>query len=123
MKFAKYIYMIAAVYGILIIFPLYFSELKIGVEYPPAISHPEYFYSFAGVTLVWQILFIFIARNPGKYRMIMLPSILEKMSLLPGLFILYPQGRFPQLWLPLVAIDLLIGVLFFISFKKTNQIH
>jgi hypothetical protein len=61
MKFAKYSFWAAAKYGIIIILPLFFSEQKLGMNYSPAINHAEYYYSFAGVTLAWQVLFIFIA--------------------------------------------------------------
>jgi hypothetical protein len=122
MKFAKYVFWSAAMYGILVTFPLYFNELKMGLDYPPPINHAEYYYSFAGVTLVWQILFVFITINPAKYRSIMIPCVLEKLSLLPTFCILFPQGRFPSLWMPLMIIDFVFAILFFIAFRKVGQI-
>ena len=120
MKPAKYIFLIAGIYGIVVTLPLYFTEVKINIDYPPAIKHPEYYYGFAGVTLVWQVLFLFIASDPLRYRKIMIPCMLEKLSVLPMLCILYPQGRFPQLWLPWIVIDLVLGALFFIAYIKTK---
>ncbi len=46
MRFAKVVYLIAGVYGVLIIAPMYFMEDRIGREVPPAIHHPEFFYGF-----------------------------------------------------------------------------
>ena len=123
MKFAKYVFGIAAIYGILVIAPLYFSEQKLGLEYPPPITHAEYFYSFAGVTLVWQLLFVFIALDPAKYRSIMILCIMEKLSMLPTFCILFSQGRFPLLWIPLMIIDFVFASLFIIAFKKSNQLN
>ena len=91
MKFARYVFWTAAAWGVLVTLPLFFSEQKMGIDYPPPINHAEYYYSFAAVTMVWQILFVFIALNPSKYRSVMIFCALEKMSLLPAFAILFPQ--------------------------------
>ena len=122
MKAARLIFWIAAVYGILVVSPLFFMEQKLGIDYPPPINHAEYYYAFAGITLAWQILFIFIGASPVRFRPIMIPSILEKFSLLPGFFILFPQGRFPDLWIPLLIIDLGFSVAFLVAFMKTKAL-
>jgi len=80
MRFSRRVFVIAGIWGALIVFPLYFLESAINVQQPPPITHPEYYYGFAGVTLVWQILFFLIANDPIKYRTIMLIAILEKLS-------------------------------------------
>jgi len=121
MKFARVVFWAAAIYGVLVTFPLYFGEQTLAAQYPPAVTHPEYYYSFVGVTLVWQILFVFIALNPERHCTIMIPCVIEKLSLFPTFFILSPQGRFPHLWVPLMIIDLFFGVLFFVAFKKTRN--
>ena len=121
MKFARYVFWTAAAWGVLVTLPLFFSEQKMGIDYPPPINHAEYYYSFAAVTMVWQILFVFIALNPSKYRSVMIFCALEKMSLLPAFAILFPQGRFPIFWVPFVIIDLAFGALFFIAFTKANN--
>ena len=41
MKFARWVFAVAGIYGVLLIAPLYFSEGRIAVEQPPAITHPE----------------------------------------------------------------------------------
>ena len=51
----------------------------------------------------------------------MIVSVLEKLSLLPTFFILSPDGRFPQIWIPLIAIDLAFGVLFLVSFNMVGR--
>ena len=120
MKFATVVFRIAGVYGLLVTFPLYFVEQRMGTDYPPAINHPEYYYSFAGITVVFQILFFLIAGDPARYRRIMLISVLEKLSLLPTFVILFPQGRFPMLWMPLLVVDLIFGVLFYAAYLRTK---
>ena len=36
-------------------------EARVGRDYPPAITHPEYFYGFLGVAAAWQVAFLVIA--------------------------------------------------------------
>ena len=121
MKFARYVFLIGGIYGLFATVPLYFGEKQMAIDYPPAITHPVYFYSFIGVTAAWQILFLFISRDPLRYRALMIPCALEKAAMLVTFLILYPQGRFPQLWIPFAIIDISIGVLFLVSYFKTKQ--
>lgn len=44
MKFAKIVFWIAAVWGVLVLTPLYFMFNLIGKNDPPAITHPGFFY-------------------------------------------------------------------------------
>lgn len=119
MEFAKYTFWIAGIYGFLALLPQYFLEEKNGIDFPPAINHPEYFYGFIGVALAWQVAFIIIARNPSKYRTMMIPSILEKFSFGIALAVLFFQGRIPAMMLGFGIIDSVLGLLFLIAYFKT----
>lgn len=121
MKFARYVFFIGGIYGLLVTVPSYFLETRFAVDYPPAITHPEYFYSFTGVTAAWQVLFIFISRNPVRYRTLMIPCMLEKLAMVVTFCILFPQGRFPQLWVLPATIDVTLGVLFLVAYLKTKE--
>ena len=57
--------------------PQYFLEQKVGIDYPPAITHPEYFYGFLGVAIAWQVAFLIIGQDPLRFRPMMLPSALR----------------------------------------------
>ena len=120
MKFARLVFLIAALYGIVVTLPFFFIEERLNLEYPPPINHPEYFYSFAGIVLVFQLLFLAIAWNPGRYRPTMPFCVLEKLSLVPAFIILFPQGRFPMSWIAPLTIDLILGVLFAIAYVKSK---
>ena len=120
MKFAKIIFYVAGIYGLLVLFPQYFMEAKNGQDYPPPITHPEYYYGFIGVALAFQILFLIIARNPLQYRAAMIPSIIEKFSFGIAAVVLFLQSR---LAMPLFAaglIDLIFGALFIAAYFKTE---
>ncbi|HEY8683443.1 MAG TPA: hypothetical protein VIM06_09750, partial [Rhodanobacter sp.] len=93
MKFARVVFWIAAIYGFAVLVPLYFLESRVGAMSPPAITHPEYFYGFVGIALAWQVMFVIIAREPTRYRLAMLPSILEKLGFGLASLALYLQGR------------------------------
>jgi hypothetical protein len=121
MKFAKWVFLIAGIYGILAVAPLYFSESRIARDYPPAITHPEYFYGFAGVTLAWQIAFLVIASNPSRFRLIMLPAVVEKFSYVIAILFLYSQERVSVLIVGTAVIDLIWGVLFVLAFLRTPK--
>ena len=67
LKFAKTVFTLAGVWGILITLPLYFLRNFVDRQSPPAITHPEFYYGFVGVTLTWQLVFLIIGRDPARY--------------------------------------------------------
>ena len=121
MKFAKVVFWIAGIWGLLIITPLYFMFDLIGRKDPPPITHPVFFYGFAGLALAWQIAFLFIARDPVRYRPLMIPSIIEKFSYGAAVVILVLQARMHSSDLVFAGTDLLLGVLFVMAYFKTPQ--
>lgn len=121
MKFAKWVYRIVGILGILEIAPLFFSETQIGINMPPAINHPEYFYGFAGITLVWQLAFLVISGDPARYRALIPITILEKAAyVLPSLWLL-SQGRLPTQILIFPLLDLVYGLFFAVAFFAMRQ--
>ena len=121
MKFAKYSFYIAGVYGLLAIVPQYFLEEKNGLDYPPAITHPEYYYGFIGVTLAFQLVFLVIGSDPRRYRALMPPSMVEKFSFVIAAYVLYAQDRIPTMMVAAATIDLVLGVLFIVSYFKVSD--
>ena len=119
MRLAKWTFNIAGIWGLLILLPQYFLEEKNNRDFPPAITHPEYFYGFIGVALAFQILFLIIAGNPVRYRGAMIAAMLEKLSCGAAVIVLYVQQRVASLILGLAILDLVIGAFFVIAFLKT----
>ena len=93
MKFAKIVFWIAAIWGILILTPLYFMFDVIGRQDPPVITHPGFYYGFVSVGLAWQVAFLVIARDPMRFRLMMIPAVLEKFGWGAGVIALYLQQR------------------------------
>ena len=119
MKFAKIVFWIAGIWGVLVITPLYFLFDSISRNDPPPITHPGFFYGFAGVALAWQIAFLFIAQDPARFRPLMIPSILEKVSFSFAVLVLVSQNRMHPSDLVFAGTDLLLGLLFVIAYLKT----
>jgi hypothetical protein len=91
MRFAKIVFWIAAIWGVLVLAPLYFMFDLIGRNDPPPITHPGFFYGFVGAGLAWQIVFFVIA-----------------------------TGRMHPSDLVFVGSDLVLGVLFVLAYLKTR---
>jgi len=121
MKFARWVFAIAAVYGLALITPMYFAEAQIGRNDPPAITHPEYFYGFIGVTLAWPLVFVMLARRPLEYRPIMLAAVVEKAAYGIAAVALFLQERVSPLVGVFGIVDLTLGTLFAISFYMTRR--
>ncbi|HZI43366.1 MAG TPA: hypothetical protein VFD67_16720 [Gemmatimonadaceae bacterium] len=120
-SFARRVFTIAGWYGLIVMFPQYFLEAKIGRDYPPPITHPENFYGFIGVTIAWQLLFLVIARDPVRFRPAMLPAVVEKATFAIAVIVLYLQGRVASAPLPFAAIDCVLGTLFLVSYVKSGS--
>jgi len=119
MRFARWTFLIAGIYGLLVLVPMYLMESRIGSDTPPAITHPEYFYGFIGVAVAFQLVFIVISTDPVKYRPIMLAAIVEKLSFAIAVGVLVIGGRtYGQIVIG-AAVDLLLGVFFAIAWFRT----
>src|SRR3954453_21390875 len=93
MRFARWTFLIAGLYGVLILVPGFFLEAQLGTTEPPPVTHPEFYYGFYGSALVWQLAFFVIASDPVRYRPLILVSVLEKLSFLVTCIALYAAGR------------------------------
>ena len=121
MRFARWTFLIAGIYGLLALVPMYFMESQIGIDTPPAITHPEFFYGFIGVAVAFQLVFIIISTDPVKYRPLMLAAIVEKFSFAIAAAALLMQGRIAGMIIVGAGIDLVLGVLFFLAWLRTGM--
>ena len=119
--FARRIFLIAGIYGVLALLPQYFMESRTGRDFPPAVTHPEYYYGFIGVALAWQVLFLIMARDPVRFRLVMVPATLEKLSFGVAAVVLYLQGRLSTLMLAGGIVDLIFAGLFLAAFRATSD--
>ncbi len=119
MRFARVVFLIAGIWGVLVLTPLYFMFDVIGRKDPPPITHPGFYYGFVGAGLAWQIGFLIIAKYPVRLRPIMIPAVIEKFTYGIAMFVLYSQSRVHGSDMVFAAVDTLLGILFIVAFLKT----
>ena len=119
-RFARRVYTIAGIYGLVVMLPQYFLEDRIGRDTPPPITHPEHFYGFIGVTVAWQIAFLVIGRDSQRLRALMPVTVLEKLAFAVPVAMLWAKGRVAGSVLPFAGIDLLLAALFLVSYVRTK---
>jgi hypothetical protein len=118
-RFARRVFLIAAVYGFIVLLPQYFLEGRLGRDFPPPITHPKHFYGFIGVALAWQVVFLLIASDVRRYRPIMIPAILEKLAFGGAAVVLFAVGRIAPAVLAAGVVDLALAVAFAAAYRAT----
>lgn len=121
MRFPKVVFLVAGIYGLIALLPMYFLEEQTGRDYPPPITHAEYYYGFVGVAVAWQLAFLVISRDPVRYRPLMIPAIVEKASFGIAVAVLYLQERVPTFIVGAAMVDSVLGALFVLAFLKTAR--
>ena len=120
MRFAKIVFFAAGAWGIVVLTPLYFLLDVTGRHYAPPAAYRQFFYGFLSVAMAWQIAFLMIASDPARFRLLMIPSIAEKLGHVVTLAVLYGRARISAADATAAAPDLLLGVLFVAALAKTT---
>ena len=120
MKFAKILFAIAGVWGILVLTPLFFLVDLTGKRYAPPLNYPHFFYGFFAVALVFQFVFFTIASDPARFRPFMIVSVLEKASFVSVCAVLYSRGQITLSDASVCFPDFLLGVLFICAYFATK---
>ena len=120
MRFARAVFLIAGIWGIAVLTPLYWLRDITGRAYAVPTDSPQFFYGFFAVALTWQLAFLAIALNPMRFRAFILLGVVEKLSYVITLAVLYRQARISTDDAMAVLPDLLLGVLFLAAFIKTS---
>jgi hypothetical protein len=121
MRFARRVFLLAGGIGLLLLLPSYALEAWVGREYPPPISHPEYYYGFTGVAVAWQVAFLVIGTDPVRYRPLMLVGVLEKLSFGVPALALFAMGRVAPSIVLAALFDLTLGVFFVLAYRATGE--
>ena len=120
MRFAKFTFVGAGIWGIAVLTPLYWLFDLTGRSYSSPTDYPHFFYGFLSVAMAWQIAFLVIGSNPARYRPLMIPSMLEKLGHVGGVAVLYGNARISVADAQAAIPDLLLAILFMIAFAKTR---
>ncbi len=116
----RWVFRIAGIYGLAVLLPQYLLEDRVGRDNPPAFTHPEYFYGFLGVAVSWQVAFLLIAQDPARYRPLMIPAILEKLTFGVAVAVLFALQRVSGALLAFGIIDLVWGLLFVVAYRQAH---
>lgn len=119
MRFAKWVFLVAGVSGLLMVTPPYFMEERFGRDYPPPVNHPKLYYGFFGVTLSWQLMFLVIGSDPIRFRPAMIPALAEKATFAIAIPILYGLDRVTFAWVGFASMDGTWFILFVIAYLRT----
>lgn len=110
--FAKWVFTLAGIYGIVVVAPLYLV--------PPS-QPPETHYGFVGITLAFQLMFLLIGRDPVRYRPAMLVGVVEKVVFPAAVWPLFLAGRTQGPVVAFATIDLVLGALFLAAWWRTPK--
>ena len=120
MTFAKWVFWIGGVWGVLVVGPLFFLEDALAGATGKPFSHPDTFYGFVASTFAWQLAYLLIARHPDRYRPFMLLGALGKLIYAGAAWTLFGQGRIAITVPMLASPDLVLAVLFVVAWFKTR---
>jgi hypothetical protein len=120
MRLARFVFIGAGIWGIAVLTPLYWLIDISGRRYAVPTDYPQFFYGFIGVAIAWQIAFLMIGSNPARFRMFMIPAMLEKFGYASTLLFQYSQSRISALDMQPAIPDGLLGLLFVAAFLRTR---
>jgi len=120
MKFARSVFILAGLWGIAVLTPLFFLVDITGRPYPAPTDYPHFYYGFLAVAMAWQIGFLLIGSNPVRYRLMMIPAFIEKAGYIITTAVLYSQARISAADANTAVPDSLLLVLFVVAFVKTR---
>ena len=113
-KFARRIYIIAAIYGFLAVPALYFTDAPD--------PHRLLYFAFAGIALVFQGVFLVIARDPIRYAAFLPLTVFEKISFGIPALVFWSQGQAANDMALGGAVDLLFAALFVAAWLKVRKV-
>lgn len=120
MKFAKVVFVGAGMWGIGVLTPLYWLVDVSGRRYGVPTEYPQFYYGFLSVAMAWQIAFLIIGSNPARFRMLMIPGIIEKLGYVVPLVVLYQQARVTWADAQAAVPDFALAILMMLAFVKTR---
>jgi hypothetical protein len=120
-RFAKWVFLVAGIYGVCLLAPMFFLEDRLGRDNPPAITHPEFFYGFVGAAFAWQIMYLLIGLDPVRYRTIMLVGAAAKIGFFVTCVILYAMERLAGSTVGIATPDAVLAAFFVAAWLRTPR--
>jgi hypothetical protein len=109
---ARRLFLVAGIYGLAVLTPMFFLENVIGEYDPPSITHAEFYYGFVCAAFAWQIVYLMMWRDPIRLRPMLVPAIMAKTGFGISVIVLFARGRLAARNVVLPSIDLVLAALF-----------
>ncbi|MFM9829029.1 MAG: hypothetical protein ACKVOB_09855 [Sphingomonas sp.] len=116
---ARLIFGICAGYGILLLIPLFFAELVLTAQ-GVTLGQPEFFYGFVGTALACQLLYVAIARDPVRFRPVMLVAVAAKLGFGVPVALLFSAQRVDATTFGLGLVDIAMAAAFLFAWRITR---
>jgi hypothetical protein len=113
---ARWLFRGAAIYGLIVLLPLYFLERQVAAP-ATLLDHPIYYYGFVGAAAAWQLVYWTIGADPVCYRAFIPISVIAKFGFWIPSLILWLNGRNPTSTFVLTNGDLILGIAFFLAWR------
>jgi hypothetical protein len=121
MMFARRVFTWAAVFGFVMIAPLFVAEGLLARVLHRTLTQPQWYYGFAEVALAFQALYLIIGRDPVRYRPLMPLCGLAKLGFGVVMWTLVGLGRSDPL-LGIAAIpDMFWAAAFLLAYRLTAK--
>lgn len=114
------VFQVAWIWGVVTLAPMLFLEPQVNQASGRAITHPEYYYGFIALALVFQAIFFLISRDPPGHRPLMVVGIFEKAAFAVPAAVLVALGRADPGILFFAATDASLGAAFLWAFFKSR---
>lgn len=112
-RFASRVFFWAAIYGFVGAATLYFADAPD--------PHRLLYFAFAGIALVFQGVFLVIARDPVRFMPLMPLAVFEKLSFGIPALAFWARGQAEPSMALGGAVDLLLAVLFFVAWRRVKR--
>lgn len=119
-KHARWLFRGAAIYGLIVLLPLYFLEHVVAAP-AASIPHAEYYYGFVGSAAAWQLVYWTIGGDPIRYRAFMPLGVIAKFSFWAPSLVLWLNGRTPTSTFIFTNVDLALGIAFFVAWRALKS--
>ncbi|HET6970000.1 MAG TPA: hypothetical protein VFH92_02645 [Phenylobacterium sp.] len=93
MTFARRVFTWAAIFGFVMIAPLFVAEGLVERLLRHALTQPQWYYAFAEVALGFQVVYLLIGRDPVRYRPLMPVCAITKFGFGVTIWTLAGLGR------------------------------
>ncbi len=114
---ARWLFRGAAVYGLILLLPLYFLETKVAAPASRLIA-PEFFYGFVGAAGSFQLVYWLIGGDPVRYRTLIPVAVIAKLGFWIPVMILWAMGRTATSTFAITCGDLILAIAFFATWQS-----